>query len=185
MISRARARARALAMLALVTLVFALPSLADVADSADNGFTLRETANLSVPPARAYAAMLEVGKWWASDHTYSGDAANLSIEAKPGGCWCEKLPGGGGVQHMTVVFLLPGKQVRLAGGLGPLQTMGVAGSMDWKFDPADKGSKVELKYAVGGYSGAGASFKDFAPGVDSVLKAQFERYKRYAETGKP
>jgi hypothetical protein len=180
-----RALVRGLGMLALVTLVPVSPSRADVADSGENGFTLRETATLSVPPARAYAAMLEVGKWWASDHTYSGDAANLSIEAKAGGCWCERLPGGGGVQHMTVVFLIPGKQARLAGGLGPLQSMGVAGSMDWKFDPADKGSKVELRYAVGGYSGGAGGFKDIAPGVDSVLKAQFERYKRYAETGKP
>jgi uncharacterized protein YndB with AHSA1/START domain len=179
-----RVLVRGIGMLALMTLVCAFPSLADVADSGDNGFTLRETATLSVPPAKAYAAMLEVAKWWASDHTYSGDAANLSLEAKPGGCWCEGLPGGGGVQHMTVVFLLPGKQVRLAGGLGPLQSMGVAGSMDWKFDPAEKGTKVELRYAVGGYGGA-APFKDIAPGVESVLKLQFERYKRYAETGKP
>jgi Polyketide cyclase / dehydrase and lipid transport len=180
-----RARVRSLGVLALVSLAFALPSLADVADSAENGFTLRETATLSVPPARAYAAMLEVAKWWASDHTYSGDAANLSLEAKAGGCWCERLPAGGGVQHMTVVFLLPGKQARLTGGLGPLQSMGVAGSMDWKFDPAEKGTRVELRYAVGGYSGVGGTFKEIAPGVDSVLRAQFERYKRYAETGKP
>jgi polyketide cyclase/dehydrase/lipid transport protein len=169
--------------LALGTLVSALPSRAEVADSGENGFTLRETATVSVPPAKAYAAMLEVGKWWASDHTYSGDAANLSIEAKPGGCWCERLPSGGGVQHMTVVFLMPGREARLAGGLGPLQSMGVSGSMDWKFDPAEKGTRVELRYAVGGYTPGG--FKELAGGVESVLRAQFERYKRYAETGKP
>lgn len=182
MISRAFAR---LFAFALVMFVSALPSPAEVAHAGENGFTLRNTAMLSVPPAKAYAAMLEVGRWWSSDHTYSGDAANLSIEAKPGGCWCERLPSGGGVQHMTVVLLMPGKQARLAGGLGPLQSMGAAGSMDWKFEAADKGTKVELVYAVGGYAGAAAGFKDIAPGVDSVLKAQFERYKRYAETGKP
>ena len=178
---------RILATLALVNLFSAIPSRAEVADAGDHGFTLRETATLSVPPAKAYAAMLEVGKWWGSDHTYSGDAANLSLEAKPGGCWCERLVGGGGVQHMTVVFLVPGKQVRLAGGLGPLQSMAVAGSMEWKFDPAadSKGSKVELRYAVGGYGPGGAGFKEIAPGVEAVLKLQFERYKRYAETGKP
>lgn len=185
MISRGLTRIPA--MLALAGLVFAFPSRAEVADAGDHGFTLHEAATLTVPPARAYAAMLEVGKWWGSDHTYSGDAANLSIEARPGGCWCERIPGGGGVQHMTVVFLLPGKQVRLAGGLGPLQSMAVAGSMEWKFDPADgsKGSKVELRYAVGGYGPGGAGFKEIAPGVEAVLKLQFERYKRYAETGKP
>ena len=182
MISRAPARFLAFA---LVTLVCAFPSRAEVANAGESGFLLRESAILSVPPGKAYAAMLEVGKWWSADHTYSGDAANLSIEAKPGGCWCERLPSGGGVQHMTVVFLMPGKEARLAGGLGPLQSMGVAGSMDWKFDPAEKGSRVELLYAVGGYAGAGPGFKDIAPGVESVLKAQFERYKRYAETGRP
>ena len=36
---------------------------------------------------------------------------------------------------------------------------------------------------VGGYAPGG--FKEMAGGVDSVLRAQFERYKRYAETGKP
>jgi len=177
-----RAVVRNLASFVLALLVSASPGSAEVADAGENGFTLRETATLSVPPAKAYAAMLEVGKWWGSDHTYSGDASNLSLEAKPGGCWCERLPSGGGVQHMTVVFLAPGKAVRLAGGLGPLQAIGVAGSMEWKFDPAETGTKVELRYTVGGYNPGG--FKQLANGVEAVLKAQFDGYRRYAETGK-
>jgi uncharacterized protein YndB with AHSA1/START domain len=181
MISRALVRNVAAFVLALV--VSASSGSAEVADAGDNGFTLRETATLSVPPAKAYAAMLEVGKWWGSDHTYSGDASNMSLEARPGGCWCERLPSGGGVQHMTVAFLVPGKAVRLTGGLGPLQAMGVAGSMEWKFDPAENGTtKVELRYTVGGYSPGG--FKQVAAGVESVLKMQFDAYRRYAETGK-
>ncbi len=156
---------------------------AAVADAGENGFTLSDTLTLSVPPAKAFAAMVEVGKWWSSEHTYSGDATNLSLEPKANSCWCEKLPGTGGVRHMAVVFVMPGKTIRLEGGLGPLQAMGVAGSMEWKFEPADKGTKVEVRYAVGGYSRGG--FKEIASGVDAVLHEQIERYKRYADTAKP
>ncbi|MEO8432360.1 MAG: SRPBCC family protein [Acidobacteriota bacterium] len=159
------------------------PAVAAVSDAGETGFTLRDTVTLSVPPAKAYAAMVEVGKWWSSEHTYSGDAANLSLEARANGCWCERLAGTGGVRHMTVVLVIPGKVIHLEGGLGPLQTMGVAASMEWKFEPAEKGTKVAVRYVVGGYNPGG--FKELAAGVDAVLHAQIERYQRYAQTGKP
>jgi len=84
---------------------------------------------------------------------------------------------------MTVVFASPGKSLRLAGGLGPLQPMGVAGSMSWTFTPSEKGTSLQLSYVIGGYNPGG--FKQLAPGVDAVLKIQLDRYKKYAETGKP
>jgi uncharacterized protein YndB with AHSA1/START domain len=156
----------------------------DVLDAADNGFTVSNTVMVSAPPDKAYAAMVQdVGKWWDSAHTFSQTAANLSIDAKPQGCWCEKLPGQGGVRHLTVVYVSPGKAIGFEGGLGPLQTMGAAGSMTWKFQPAENGTKVEIRYAVGGYKPGG--FKDLAPIVDSMLRSQLERYKRYSDTGKP
>ncbi len=89
-----------------------------VLDVADNGFTLRETVTASAPPDKAYAAMVDVAKWWSSDHTYSGNAANLSIDAKATGCFCEKLPNLGGVRHMTVVYVSPGKAIRFEGVSG-------------------------------------------------------------------
>jgi hypothetical protein len=55
-------------------------------------------------------------------HTFSGNAHNLSIEEKAMGCFCEKLPDGGGVSHMEVVYFAPGKTLRLSGALGPLNT---------------------------------------------------------------
>jgi hypothetical protein len=134
-------------------------------------------------PARAYAAVVAVGKWWDPEHTYSGDAANLSIDPRPQGCWCEKLPGQGGVRHLTVMYADPGKTLRFEGGLGPLQAMGVAGSLAFVFRPAEKGTAVELSYVVGGYNPKG--FQDIAAGVDTVLRAQLERYRRSLETGKP
>lgn len=154
-----------------------------VLDVAENGFTLRETVTVTAPPDKAYAAMLDVGKWWSPDHTFSGNAANLSIDARVTGCWCEKLPNLGGVRHMTVVYLAPGKVIRFEGGIGPLQSMALSGSMTWKFDAQEKGTSVELRYAVGGYNPGG--LKELAPIVDGVLRAQAERYQRYVDTGKP
>jgi len=156
---------------------------AEVVDVGDNGFTIRETAIVSANAARAWAAAVDVGKWWDPDHTYSHDAANLHLDARPGGCWCETLPGKGGVAHMTVLFVDPGKLLRLAGGLGPLQALGVNSVMTWTFQPAEKGTAVEVTYASGGYRHGG--FQDLAPIIDRVLHAQVDRYQRYVDAGKP
>ncbi|HEX7915316.1 MAG TPA: hypothetical protein VF497_06160, partial [Rudaea sp.] len=75
----------------------------------------------SAAPDRAYAAITGVARWWDSNHTYSGNASNLSLDARAGGCWCEQLADGGSVQHMTVLTAMPGRMLRLSGGLGPLQ----------------------------------------------------------------
>jgi len=95
---------------------------ADVLESVPAGFTVRVSAPMAAPPARIYRALTEaISAWWDKAHTYSGDAMNLSLNATPGGCLCEKLPSGGGVRHLTVVYADPGKMLRLSGGLGPLQ----------------------------------------------------------------
>jgi len=169
----------------LLAALAALPAglRAEVVDAGDNGFTVRYVATVPVAPGRAYAALTEVGKWWDPEHTWSGDAANLLLEAKPQGCFCERLPGGGGVRHLTVVYAAPGKMLRLEGGLGPLQGMGVTGIMTWTFKPAEKGTSVEMQYVVGGYRPGG--FKELAPGVEPVLSSQFDRFRRYVETRKP
>jgi Polyketide cyclase / dehydrase and lipid transport len=168
--------------IALLTLAPATAP-ADVVDVGENGFTIRETAAVSADAARAWEAAVDVGKWWDPEHTYSHDSANLTLDARPGGCWCEKLPGKAGVAHMTVLFADPGKLLRLSGGLGPLQSMAVNAVMTWTFQPGDKGTKVDMTYVAGGYNREG--FKDLAPGIDAVLHAQIERYRRYVNTGKP
>ena len=154
-----------------------------VVDLADNGFTVKSTVTVDAEPAKAFQALVDVGKWWDPAHTYTQDAANLSIDAKPQGCFCERLPGKTAAVHMTVVNVVTGQMLRLEGGLGPLQALGVAGSMTWTVKPADRGATVELRYAVGGYNPGG--FNALAPAVDTVLRSQLERYKRYVDTGKP
>jgi hypothetical protein len=156
---------------------------ADVADSAASGFTVKITTNIHEPPADVYRRLIRVGDWWSPEHTFSGDAHNLSIEERPMGCFCEKLPNGGAVRHMRVVFLWPGKLLRLSGGLGPLQEMAATGSMSFKLSPAEGGTKLEFTYAVAGYTPQGMNA--LAPIVNQVLTEQINRFKNYAETGNP
>ncbi len=165
-------------------LCFATAAYAEVADMSSSGFLTKHEVTVNATPANAYKALVdEVGGWWNPAHTYSNDARNLSIDARPGGCFCEKLPNGGGVQHMSVVYASPGQVVRMMGALGPLQSSGLAGSMTWKFTPGPSVTKIEISYSVGGYLQGG--FEKIAPAVDGVVGEQLGRLKTFIETGKP
>jgi hypothetical protein len=162
---------------------FATGADAKVVSQNNTGFDVVHQADVTVDPKAAYDAFVKVGSWWNGAHSYSGDAKNISIDAKAGGCWCETLPNGGSVRHMTVVNANPGVMLVFSGGLGPLQFMGVAGSMTIKFKAQGKGTHFTVAYAVGGYDAD--NFKDISAGVDSVLGEQIKRYAVFASTGKP
>src|ERR1700677_5201433 len=106
-----------------------IPAFATVIDVAPNGFTVQVSAHFAAPPGQVYSTVIKPAHWWASDHTFSGDARNLTLDAKVGGCWCEKLAAGGSVLHLSVVYVDPGKVLRLRGALGPFQGYGVEGAM--------------------------------------------------------
>jgi uncharacterized protein YndB with AHSA1/START domain len=156
---------------------------AEITDSASNGFTVRETAHIAASNDKVYAALIAPQHWWSSHHTFSGDAANLSFDAKAGGCWCETIPGGGSVLHMTIVYAVPGKTLRLRGALGPFQTMPVEEVMIWSLTPVGDGTDVTLVNAYGGYTKDG--FDKISHVVDSVMGEQIGRLKAYVETGSP
>jgi uncharacterized protein YndB with AHSA1/START domain len=148
------------------------------------GFTIRQELAIAAPPEQVYRALLtEVGAWWDPAHTYSGDSRNLTIDARPGGCFCEALPKGGGVEHLRIASLMPPALVRMSGALGPLQAAGLAGSMTFSFVKADTATTLKFSYVVGGYREGG--FEPIAPLVEKVLDTQLQRLKRYVETGKP
>jgi len=164
--------------------VLAQIAVAEVADSATNGFTVKIATRIHASSAEVYSCLVHnVGDWWNSAHSFSGDAHNLSIDDRPMGCFCEKLAGGGGVRHMEVVFAAPGKVLRMAGGLGPLQGIATAGTMTFALTPAEGETKLELTYAVVGYSAQGMN--TWAAPVDMVLTEQVMRLKNYIETGDP
>ena len=168
------------ALAAIILAVAATPGSAEVLSSSANGFEVREMVNLNVPPAAAFAAFGRVGSWWNGQHSFSGKAANLSLVLQPGGCFCERLPNGGGAQHLRVAFLDPGKRVVLTGSLGPLLFLATTGVMDVTFQPSGSGTRLVLDYRAAGFFNGGAD--KIAPAVDGVLGEQVTRLKAYTAT---
>ena len=168
----------------LLSLLAASPAGAAVVDAQPGGFQVQVSAVIAAPPDKVYAALIQPARWWSSEHTFSADARNITLDPRAGGCWCEALPNGGSVEHMSVVYADPGKALRVRGGLGPLQGLGVEGALTWAIKPAPGGgSQVSQTYVVGGYAPGGLGA--LAGPVDAVLGEQFARLKTYAETGKP
>ena len=169
-------------LLPLFAIALTGTACADVKDSAANGFIITSSFTTTGSPEEVYRRIVVVGDWWSSDHTYSGDAHNMSLDLKAGGCWCEKLPkNGGSVMHMQVATAYPGAFLVLTGAIGPLQQMGASGAMTWKLAPAPGGTKVEFIYAVTGYHPQGMN--SVAPMVDKVLMEAVSRLHSYVDTG--
>ncbi|MBS0589624.1 MAG: SRPBCC domain-containing protein [Proteobacteria bacterium] len=154
-------------------------SAAATVSSAQGHIELKYAFNTRAAPDRVYAAITGVARWWDASHTYSGNASNLSLDARAGGCWCEQLADGGSVQHMTVLAAMPGRMLRLSGGLGPLQSGAVNATMTWTIKHAGEGSEVDMSYLVDGYYPGGlAAVRD---DVDAVLAHQVERLRAYID----
>lgn len=151
---------------------------AEVISANPNGLHVRETVQLVVPTDNAWDAFARIRDWWNKEHTYSGDSANLTLTLTPGGCFCERIPTGGGIEHMRVTYIEPGKRVVLTGSLGPLLFQATAGVMDVQVERIAGGSKVTLDYRAAGFAEGGAD--KLAPVVDGVLADQMRRYRLYA-----
>jgi hypothetical protein len=164
--------------IACALLVVPAPAAADVVSASSNGFEVRETVNLAVKPEVAFAAFGNIGAWWDAQHTYSGNSANLSLSLTPGGCFCERFPDGGGIEHMRVTYVEPGKHVILTGTLGPLLYEATTGVLDVQIKPVAGGSQVTLDYRAAGFFKGGAD--KLAPGVDAVLANQLRRFRVFA-----
>ncbi|RAO76395.1 SRPBCC family protein [Dyella jiangningensis] len=167
----------------LVVAAFVLPTAAraEVKEASADHLLIVDARIVHAPPDKVYAALIDVGQWWDSQHTYSGHAANLGIESSAGGCFCERW-GTQSVAHGRVIWANPGHLLRLDTALGPLQSMAVGGVMTFTLKPADSGTALQFEYRV---NGSGSSGLDkLAPNVDGMLMAQLQRLQRYVESGK-
>ena len=156
---------------------------AEVVNVSAAGFSVRMATEIGATPDKVYAALVRPEQWWSSDHTFSGKAANLTLDAKAGGCFCETLPGNGTVKHQEVVLAAPGKQLVMRGALGPLQATGTIDAFIFKLEPDGGKTRLTVTFSAGGYLAEG--FDDWAKKTDYVVSTQAMRLKQFVETGSP
>ncbi len=156
--------------LVVVGTAIAVPSLAAVKEATPSGFTLENSADVPVDAATAWRVLInDVDAWWPKSHSWWGEDSKFSIDARAGGCFCEKA-GDQQAQHLQVVFVDPGKLLRMTGGLGPLQGMGLSGTLEFRLTPVTAGTRIVLWYRAGGYTPDDMS--KFAAVVDQVQALQ-------------
>ena len=73
--------------LILLAALAATPARAEVMAASPNGFTVQESFQTKASPQAVWALLVTPARWWDSQHTWSGSAANLTLEARAGGCW--------------------------------------------------------------------------------------------------
>jgi hypothetical protein len=160
-----------LATLGTVSLLLAASAAgAAVESSTPDGFVVVNQQVVPVPPAAAWLGLVaDVDRWWPRDHSWWGEESTLSIEPRAGGCFCE-IAGERQAHHMLVAFVDPPRLLRMTGGLGPLQGMGLHGALDWRLEAVAEGTRLTLRYQAGGY--AGMDLRELAPVVDQVQGLQ-------------
>ncbi len=161
-----------------LTLFISLHAAAELIAVDDNSFHLRVQMEVPVTPDVAYARFLEVGQWWDGNHSWFGAAGNFSLEPSAGGCFCER-DGDRSALHMTVSYVNPGQEIRMVGGLGPLQGLALHGAMTFRFDTVEGRHYVTHEYRVMGFVEGG--LKPLAPVVDQVQTGQVQRLGAYID----
>ena len=162
----------------VMVLILSTKLVGDVSSASANGFEIKITKTVSANSADSYQIIVEdFNKWWDAAHSVSGKAENLSIDFEKG-CFLEQLPDGGFVRHLEIVRHIPGTQLRMVGGLGPLQGMAVHGAftIDLKSVEGKQGTVIELSYNVTGYTNGG--LKPIANPVNRVLSEQMDRLEK-------
>ena len=138
---------------------------ADIVEASDSHYVLRHEATSSLASDALWQRLVKPASWWHPDHTYSGDADNLSLDVRAGGLWRETWDGGS-VVHGSILFLEDGKSMRLYAPFGPLQGLGVYTVWTITVSADGAGSKVVFDEISSG--APSADLDELAKAVDYV-----------------
>lgn len=164
----------------LALIAAAGPATAAVRSAEPSSFVVAQSFETQADASSAYAALIEPKRWWSSQHSWSGDANNLSLEARAGGCWCERWKDGE-AEHARVIFVAKDTHLRVSGAFGPMQAMALNGVLDVQLVPTTTGTRIDMTYTVNG--SPSSNLDKLAPAVDGVLAEQFGRLRNLLETG--
>ena len=161
-------------ILKMLLLIYSFLSVSNVYGevlfTAETGFIVKNKVIVKSDKEETWKVFSQqVDQWWPSDHTWWGENSTLTIDTFAGGCFCEKY-GSKSAEHMRVIFVEPNTLLRMSGGLGPLQGMGMFGALDWTFTNNSQGTEVTMTYKVNGINPDG--FKKLAVIVDKVQYIQ-------------
>jgi uncharacterized protein YndB with AHSA1/START domain len=138
-----------------MALALAAPADAAMDYAEDDSFKLVVAHVIQATPDQIYRMLGQPRRWWSSAHTYSGDARNLKMELRAGGCFCETMPKGqGSIEHGRVVQAMKGKLLRLSAPLHQHQFFGHAG--------VQRGGIVELRLGQASLHGNRRRLEDFS-----------------------
>ena len=151
----------------------------DIVEAAPDHYVLKAEAVSPHSPEEVWARLIEPAKWWHPDHTFSGSAANLSLDLQAGGLWREDWDGGS-VRHGEVVLVYEGKQLRLDAPFGPLQGIGAKTTWTITLTPEGEGTKVTFDEIA--YGTEASKLDELAPAVDFV---KTEAIRRLTATEQP
>jgi len=166
------------ALVATLAVLLSAAAHAAVMQSSPDGAIVEHRFQITASPQAAWDALVHPELWWPSDHTWSGARANLRMEARAGGCFCETW-GEASAEHGRVVMSLPGKLLRIRGALGPMQEMAVTAVLTVTLKATDSGgTEATVTYRISG--DASHKLDAFVPVVDQVLGQQFGAFAAYA-----
>ena len=168
-----------LSLVACLSVLFSGAATADVIEASPDHFVLRQEATSSLSPQEMWQRLINPATWWHPEHSYSGNADNLTLDVQAGGLWKEEWDGGS-VTHGEVIFVNPGVQLRLDAPFGPLQAIGAKTIWTITISAEGEGSRVvfdEISHGV-----PSSKLDELAPAVDFVKTEAIRRLTAVEET---
>lgn len=147
-------------------LVNSISANAEIVAAAPDHFTLKLEAETELSPSEVWTRLIEPSAWWLSDHTYSADSNNLTLDPQAGGLWREDWEGGS-VWHGTVIQAHPEKSLVLSAPFGPLQGLAVTSIWTITLEPTEaEGTRITFDHVTNGTPAS--QLDQLAPAVNFV-----------------
>ncbi len=163
-----------LAQPALAALAVLAPAAvqSEVLSASDTHFVISLEAGSALSVEALWQRLIHPDSWWSGEHSYSGDAANFTLEPRAGGLWREEWPGGS-VAHGRVLLAQPNKLLRLEAPFGPLQGMGAYTVWTITLEDDEGGSRVHFREVAS--APPGSDMSTIAKAVNTVKTEAIER----------